>query len=454
MLCVNPRITKPPSFFANTLEKLIKQRLWGHMKIAFRIGAFIKIKTFAQLVCSMAVLMLTHAEVSEAADACWVVRHSHGFGFLANVPAYYLPDFYPSLAAAKAAAIQDMENRYMGMTPWCVSSPLTSFGLALTCYTCEDENFGYSDLLAYGLNSMPPFGICYMGYVDSRDASRWGLSPESGLDISRCANYTIKLSTADGQQESALVLTSVEPGRSANLIARVYDQNNQLVPNVGVQLMLEAKQNSGGHHHGDDTVAARTGTIAGQQVRTGNTGPGGQGFFFTHNAPGVSGDIDILATCTGGKNCTPQGPKQVWVGIKGLAPLASSEIYVLLPNVNDPKHPDNHYMTYTAMLQVTVLAVLYHGQFPDGPLLHLNDASLERGGLLDYKAKDGAAWKPPHETHREGIHIDIRANPDINPDTAIPIKNFKDFVEIAKKTGGIARLHNVGTSTQHYHVRF
>lgn len=281
--------------------------------------------------------------------------------------------------------------------------------------------------------------------------------------------YQVRLSPLVGVAESATTLVSVEPGKTTeSLVAKVYDNNGQLVPNAKVKLVVDVQPYSGGHQHDEGRhsnsvnenrvgklapVSPSTGTVTENgKILSGTTGS--NGLRFTFKAPASAGDHKITASCTDGKNCTPEGSDTVWVGVKDLIELPGLDVYVLIPNMNDPKHPDNHYMTYTAMLRVMVLAALYHGQFPDDPLLHLNDASLERGGLFDYKAKDGAAWKPPHETHREGIHIDIRANPNINPDTAIPLKNFNDFVEISKKAGGIARLHNVGTSTQHYHVRF
>lgn len=266
--------------------------------------------------------------------------------------------------------------------------------------------------------------------------------------------YTIKLEPSTGAPESAEILTSIEPDKITNdLVAKVYGQNGQLVSNASVRLELNVQANSGGHHHDVDRPKGvlSNGTLSGDTI-TGNTSSNGLVFAFT--APKVAGDHKITASCADGKNCQPEGPDTVWVGVKDLVSLPGLDVYVLLPNVNDPMHPDNHYMTYTAMLRVTTLAVLYHGEFPNDPLLHLNDASLERGGLFDYKAKDGTPWQPPHKTHRKGIDVDIRANPDINPDTAIPDKNFKKFEETAKKVGGFADLHYRGKPTQHYHVSF
>lgn len=407
-------------------------------------------------------LLLGQTAFANHIEGCWYARVSRQAPF-------FLLSYYANKEAAKTAVIQYFENRYGG-TQICDYPPRTinAISLAVPCFTC-DWDVG-ALLFVYGVHNSTPDMFCsiFLGDVTLTDGTH---SPPSGPLTppelaSGCVSYTVRLSALNGSEVGRL--TSIEPGKNVSLIARVYDKNGVVAPNVNIKLIVDVLPNSGGHRHDEGRhsnsisenragklapLPGMTATISDNgKILEGNTQQNGLRFTFT--APALAGDHKITASCTDGKSCQTEGPNMVWVGVKDLVPLPGSDVYVLLPNVNDPKHPDNHYMTYAAMLRVTSLAALYHGQFPDDPLLHLNDASLERGGLFDYKAKDGAAWKPPHETHREGIHVDIRANPDINSDTAIPVKNFKDFVEIAKKAGGIAQLHNVGTSTQHYHVRF
>ena len=280
--------------------------------------------------------------------------------------------------------------------------------------------------------------------VDCPSDKKWNATTQ------QCeGDYVIKLARADGSSKDSTILDEIEPGKTTTLVAKVYGKSNQLVPNVDVQLNLEAKKDSGGHHHPDDKVALRTGTLNGQQVLTGNTGPGG--FTFQYQAPGVSGDIDIKATCTDNRICTPQGPKQAWVGVKGLTSLQDSSVYVLLPN-RDTMHPDNHYMTFTASLKITALASLYHGVFPGDPLLHLNDASLVRGGLFDID-HNWSALPNGHQAHGRGEAIDVRANPDFKP-TAISTSNFSKFQKLATVVGGVAAIHSPGLPNQHFHVSF
>lgn len=264
-------------------------------------------------------------------------------------------------------------------------------------------------------------------------------------------SYIVRLSQADGSLIDGTILDKIEPGKEATLVANVYDQNEQIVPNVNVRLEVDVVENSGGHHHHANRPKGDLGGASpNQHIITGNTGAGGLAFTFT--APAPAGDHQITATCTD-RTCTPEGPDTVWVGTKGLIPLPATSVYVLIPNA-DTAHPNNHYMTSLAAFRLTALASLYHGTFPDDPLLHLNDASLERGGLFDYKARFGQPWVPPHNTHREGDIVDIRANPKIKPETAIPEENFADFIDLAERVGGAAGIHSPGTSNQHFHLKF
>jgi hypothetical protein len=193
--------------------------------------------------------------------------------------------------------------------------------------------------------------------------------------------YTIKLLPVSGYPESPATLTSVEPGKPATLVAQVYDQNGQLVPDVSVRLEADVVENSGGHQHPNAPDRPK-GNLGGAQptphVITGNTGS--DGFSFSFNAPALAGDHTITATCTDGKKCTQEGPKQVCVGLKELRNLSASSEYELIGSTDT--HPHNHYLTDTAVNRVVVLSALYRGYlqrlFPDADLrLHLNDTSLE-----------------------------------------------------------------------------
>ena len=268
--------------------------------------------------------------------------------------------------------------------------------------------------------------------------------------------YTIKLVPLIGSLESSSIITSVEPDKTAILTAYVYDQNGQVISGAVVKLEVDVVPNSGGHQHDDDRrhtehmgkLASGAGTSAQNgKVLTGATDAGGFAFSFT--APLPAGDHKIKASRTD-RTCTQQGPDTVWIGIKNLLPLPANNIYVLIGDNN--AHPDNHYMTYQAHIKLMQLADLYRRRFPGDPLLHVNDASLERGGLFDLA--HNWLYKPRgHKSHRRGESVDIRANPKKYPDSAIPERNFGEFKRITKRVGGSAEIHSEGDPlNQHFHV--
>ncbi|MHB8728387.1 MAG: hypothetical protein ACYC9K_05045 [Sulfuricaulis sp.] len=293
------------------------------------------------------------------------------------------------------------------------------------------------------------------------------------------ANYTIKLSRADGSVQNQTIITSVEPtdwvstasgNNIAKLIAQVTDQNGNPVPNIGVSIKSTVTAYSGGHQHDDNdrqtnyagllnlpgvTATAQNST----NVLTGTTDNNGDlAFWFTSPTP--AGDHELTASCTG---CTRQGPKQVWVGVKNLHWITDSPNYVLIIPNRDIYHPYNHYIQDPANAHLEELAFRYHAKFDHDPVLYLNDSSLERGGLFDIDipaytdvngvlhsrtpgGKPGAWWVPPHKGHRRGDAVDIRAN---GSSTAIPPANYKKFIRIASSLKMIVIPElNLG----HFHV--
>ena len=285
-------------------------------------------------------------------------------------------------------------------------------------------------------------------------------------------NHVVKLSLSNGTSEDSVVLGKIEPGNengppiasTIHLVAQVYDQNGNPASNVDLELKLTSVPDSGGHFHGDNGVMERTGKLSSGESGTrvtdsgkalaGNTGS--DGLRFTYSAPEVSGDIKITARCTDGKTCTQEGPDTVWVGVKDLDALTSHDYYALIGQTDS--HPVNHYLTFDARQKVTTLAFLYKEYFPKNSVLHLNDASLERGGLFDVKADSGKPWRPPHSEHRRGTVIDIRANLEAG---AIPPSSWPMFESLAADLGAEAKLERFYDSAtgqevvnnRHYHVR-
>lgn len=440
------------------------------MWIALRILGLTRVKTFTYISLALYLTINSTATTADPNSTCWVyggLRFGQNAQMVYGLNALY-SEIWPDTSTAFQALEDFTASRLIGAQCGFVYPPSTISRIdkghvrisMVTSGRVGDPQtgvtIGYSQTFA-GFNQSGEYCSVYVE-LEILDGTHFG-RPQCQQ------NYSIKLSPLSGSAESGTILTSIGPDKSTgSLVAKVYDQNNQLVLNVGVQLTLEAKQNSGGHHHGDNSVAARTGTMQGQQVLTGNTGP--NGLQFSYKAPSVSGDYKIVASCADGKNCTQEGPDTVWVGVKGLEPIipasdsASGPLYVLIGQ--DSYHPDNHYLTPLAMGRLQQLASHYRERFPNDPPLYLNDASLERGGLFDsyydYVDKYGVRhernaegwWSTPHKEHRRGTVIDVRANQAAG---AIPSRNHRVFMQFTRDIGAAAGLHSPGTDNQHFHIR-
>ncbi len=297
------------------------------------------------------------------------------------------------------------------------------------------------------------------------DGARWDhLRPECEPPL------VIKLEPNGKPPESSSVLSSIEPSQSAVYRARVYNQSGQLVPNVDLRLQVKAVAGSGGHKDGHNEprpageLSSVQGTVnATKDVLTGRTDSNGLTFIF--KAPAPAGDHVIEASCLN-RRCNQEGPDILWVGIKGLKPIPAIPLllphatYELLEPEGPPvgatdRHPLNHYLTPEAIAKLWNLGFRYSMvEFPKNPLLHINDASLERGGLFDIKGR----WKPSHHEHRKGTVVDIRANLKYG---AIQEKDFEAFEVIAGRLGIDAHLERQfdaetgqeTVSNRHYHVR-
>lgn len=274
-------------------------------------------------------------------------------------------------------------------------------------------------------------------------------------------NCYVKLSN-DASPPASGDLAEVEPRlETTTLRAKVYDSNGQLAPNANVKLEVTVDANSGGHGHTDSNRPK--GLLSGNGQAGieifGNTGSDGLPFTFT--APAPAGDHKITASCTDpGRTCTQEGPDKVWVGVKDLFPLSSSgPAYTSIEPNADVYHPDNHYLTVNAYVVLVDIATAWRTLYkPLGPLLHLNDASLVRGGAFDIDRRWGGGTRPKHAEHRRGTVIDIRAN---NAPGAIAEGDFLDFIDhITKRRPTNAAIHcdkdangQCIVSTRHFHVR-
>lgn len=234
-------------------------------------------------------------------------------------------------------------------------------------------------------------------------------------------------------------LADVEPGKAVSGL-RAEVTCNGAPSDKAVLLTVLADANTGGHDHHDSTRPPGALSPA----------SGNSPVAFSFTAPAPAGDHVITAKCA--DNSCGEDTGRMWVGRKGLETLHNSQYYILVGDT--PNHFDNHYLSPEAINQVYALTALYQvAKFPSDPLLHLNDASLERGGLFDVASN----WVPSHFEHCRGTEIDVRANDKLG---AIPSWNYELFKELAAKVGARAMFEipedrdgNALYGRRHFHVR-
>lgn len=279
-----------------------------------------------------------------------------------------------------------------------------------------------------------------------------------------CDNYTITIEPANPLSTLAQNGLTVEPESMLALKAVVKNQSGVAKADVKVDLKVEVKANTGGHDHhdtnrpkGDVTCAPLFSGCGSGSVTDSN---GELAFIFLSPAP--AGEHTITATCD---LCSSPATADVKVMVDGLSQIPASPFYTLNETTGEVIgaragwHTDNHNLNAAAQAALLVLAEDYHRIYPKDPVLHLNDASLPWGGVYDICARPGACavegvqeWVAPHEEHRRGTVVDIRAN---DATGAIPPNNRVEFQNrLRRKFKKMSYLHeSKGTLNEHYHIR-
>jgi hypothetical protein len=251
-------------------------------------------------------------------------------------------------------------------------------------------------------------------------------------------------------------LPDIQPDSTSEVTVRVTSaQTNQPKQGAVVRFHIDADISSGGHAHGEEHGRRPRGTISsdncvgesGGMPDTYDCTTDPQGYTgFTFKAPAVSGSQSITATCISDA-CSGSVTSNIDVKVSGLVPIPASPFYELkepdpnggMKNIGSTAtHKDNHYATPTAITGLGQLASVYFRIINPGQKLYINDASLPWGGLLD----DNADWKPPHQGHRRGDAIDIRADSANKKPGEIPFDKFGSVQKQSASMHGIdAQIH-------------
>ncbi|MCW8988118.1 MAG: hypothetical protein OQK75_10695 [Gammaproteobacteria bacterium] len=259
-------------------------------------------------------------------------------------------------------------------------------------------------------------------------------------------NISIKNITSSSYKN---YITSMNPSLTKSFIVEIVGSDGK-AGNIPIDVKVKAVEGTGGHvqaHHDarnpNHSGVLKFGTRMGVSLKD-ITINSSQEFTFT--SPKSSGNHLIEITCPN-HTCTQSKPDKVWVGIKDLKPLPSSQLYKFIGDTD--AHPDNHYISDLAAIKIDNIAFVYNEEFPNDHVLHINDISLERGGLFDITGE----WKPDHKTHNKGTDIDIRANEFVGKTPGdVPMRNYKDFYRISKGHGCLAVREFADQPREHFHL--
>ncbi len=205
----------------------------------------------------------------------------------------------------------------------------------------------------------------------------------------------------------------------------------------GLRSPRDLSENNGGHIHNFDTHPlieppqpplgdGKLGVVGGDFQYVNNLLVSGQTrnqeVEITHQMPQVAGVIEteifIYAPygdgppipCYSHEERSYRAEGTIDVKVPGLTQLPDSGDYHVVcrseacppPPSSGASHPYGTYGTQDTVNKLLKIAEKYY-EFTDGRKLSINDLSLPKGGLFDYKA----TWAPPHTEHRTGNDADI-----------------------------------------------
>lgn len=95
-------------------------------------------------------------------------------------------------------------------------------------------------------------------------------------------------------------------------------------------------------------------------------------------------------------------------------------------------HPEGHWGTEDTIEKLKKIGVAYYNITKKTRVLSINDISLPRGGLFDYKN----TWKPPHKSHRTGTDADINQGQGPSNKDQIPCYKNDKLKKAVRKVAG------------------
>lgn len=194
---------------------------------------------------------------------------------------------------------------------------------------------------------------------------------------------------------------------------------------IGLKTPVEDSNNNGGHNHNFDThpiIEPPDGALltygSGADEDPTRLGVKGHTLYnplgVLHPLPEVAGSIEreIIVTSPPGWACgggcwtgdSWRYLDSINVEIEGIDPnpLSNTGDYHVVSRRDTNRHPEGTYGKPDTINKLKDIAREYFKK-TDGRKLSINDISLPKGGLFDYKNN----WAAPHQTHRTGTDVDI-----------------------------------------------
>lgn len=386
-----------------------------------------------------------------------------------------------SFAAAQESIVVDFEQFPVKNPPVCPELPYdrgASFGggLIRDGDTRVYRSTGAGDIsIGYKLTvTVPSSGVRKISIEDH--CNYYGSS--GCTDVWRFAidNVTFK---PDKPCLSISGPSDVEPNpagattKNIPVVVEVTDCEGNTLSNVAVETSVTVDFTSGGHLLNHAVPLRPLGGL--RDDTSGANGPGDLTIARTSNIDGqillqfvppeVSGRHTINAECVDFKCNAPDPLLDVEVKIDGLAPIPPANVFYTLTeylpgttigkNIGDNGYHNgvNHNLTPEASDILWRVAFNYAFLLNFQPVperLHVNDASLPKGGLFDIRG----LWTPNHRGHRKGTVVDIRANESPG---AVPPLFDRHFARAAADLGAVAVREFANQSprniNEHYHLR-
>jgi hypothetical protein len=238
---------------------------------------------------------------------------------------------------------------------------------------------------------------------------------------------------------------TVGPGKTEGWFS--YCSTDNGVSEATITTVATVSDGGAGHQHNNGSRPS--GLINPATVTVPCDGQSHQTFSFTY--PEVAGVLSVTCTSDIAAQC------QVWgttldVLVGGLVPLPASPYIVqvgmsavqeaLKSSTKCPHdHPSNHWGQPQLITDTLELAAQYYAA--TNQKLYVNDMSLPWGGILDFCDN----WAPPHQTHRDGRHVDIRKN-------SMNSAQQGTFRKLAEGVFGVNHVcvDAPGTSAEHWHL--